>query len=221
LPNPCRVTMLQAVPVAPPHSRAIVCPHSKHPPPQDRTLSSWVRRQAKRAAAPSSGDPPASSVASSSTSAAPPCVDEIATDEQPMPKRRKTKPGADDPESSLKSPPKKARTGEVKPQLQASPVLLLTPEHWAELHEFDRWLESPEATRFRGDVISKDIAAVKALLAQPATQATLKDAARFFQVQQKRQKTPVWHARCVDAALHRFRTWRRVWCGIRRTPNSG
>ena len=100
------------------------------------------------------------------------------------------------------------RTSEADDTLEANETRL-TVEHWADLHEFHAWLQTPEAVRTRKDQLDRDIQVVKDLLVHPPTRAMLQSAGPSLSQKRDHQTLVVWHYRCVEQALQNFRWWQR------------
>jgi hypothetical protein len=106
--------------------------------------------------------------------------------------------------SGAKPPTRRPRTSETDETVQTmqTPKPTLTAENWAELHEFDAWLQSPEAMHLRKGYIDKDRKLAKDLLAQPLRRLTLETTGAQLKELQKRQSLVSWHTRCVRAAYN-------------------
>ena len=86
----------------------------------------------------------------------------------------------------------------------------LTGNHWAEMHEFNTWLSTPEAKNIRQEEVHKDTQAVQHLLIYPPFRNLLATAGEHFGVKRLgSQSVVLWHHRCVEAALQRFRWWKK------------
>ena len=102
-------------------------------------------------------------------------------------------------------PTQRPRTGEADEAVETT----LTAENWAELHEFDAWLETPEATRIRKGHVHTDKQTVQHLLVHPLDRVALQSVGSRLGVKQNREALVLWHDRCVQKALHDFRRWRQ------------
>ena len=102
-------------------------------------------------------------------------------------------------------PTQRPRTGEADEAVETT----LTAENWAELHEFDAWLETPEATRIRKGHVHTDKQTVQHLLVHPLARAALQSAGSRLGAEQNREALVLWHDRCVQKALQDFRRWRQ------------
>ena len=71
------------------------------------------------------------------------------------------------------------------------------------------WLETPEAMRIRKEHIHTDRQVLKDLTVRPPTRTTLQAAGSELQVGRKHQSLVLWHYRCFQEALQRFRRWRK------------
>ena len=93
-------------------------------------------------------------------------------------------------------------------------------ENWAELYEFDEWLQSPEAMHTREDLIDKDRQLVKDVLLHPPSRFTLQSAGPQLREQRNRQTVVLWHGRCVQPDLQNYRIWRpgRIVNMLRKSP---
>ena len=100
---------------------------------------------------------------------------------------------------------------------------MLTVEDWTELHEFDAWLQTSDAMLIRKEHIHKDKQVLKDLMVHPPSIATLQSAGLGLQVDRKQQPLVLWHYRCFQEALQRFRRWRNgyVQLGVSRSTTSG
>jgi len=121
----------------------------------------------------------------------------------------KRKSSGSTPTASGATPPtQRPRTGEADETVETDKTTL-TAENWAELHEFDAWLETPEATRLRKDHLHTDKQSVKHLLVHPPARVALQLAGSQLGVKRNHQTLVLWHDRCVQKALQHFRTWRQ------------
>ena len=173
----------------------------------------------------------ATATSSSSSSAAPvPVSDEAqAVHDSASPKRRKTNPVSSDIsgnevarskfkrkssegtciESGAIPPTRRTRKRKTNKHPESFQETL-TGNHWAEMHEFNTWLSTPEAKNIRQEEVHKDTQAVQHLLIYPPFRNLLATAGEHFGVKRLgSQSVVLWHHRCVEAALQRFRWWKK------------
>ena len=97
--------------------------------------------------------------------------------------------------SGATPPTRRSKVGDAHETAQTNkPSLSL--EEWVELHEFDAWLETPEAVRIRNTRIETDRQILKNLMVQPPTTATLQSAGLGLEVNRNYHSLVVWHYRC-------------------------
>ena len=104
------------------------------------------------------------------------------------------------------------RTGPAKTDSKDETVKI-SLDDWTCLREFHEWLQTPDAARVREDQINLDKQAVKDLLVDPPSRASLKNAGPRFKEKRRKDSLVVWHYRAVKGAVKEFRARRQDYFG--------
>ena len=88
------------------------------------------------------------------------------------------------------------------------PTRELTMHHWAELHDFKDWLQTPQAEQRRKKRVHADRQTINDLMIWPPKQNKIILAAKNLEVKSIKRSPVAFHYECVKKALELFRWWR-------------
>ena len=122
---------------------------------------------------------------------------------------KKTDGNAEDDQKDDNESRKRIKRGNEPEVESESGEVALNVGEWAELHELETWLNTPEALRCRGHLVETDKHDVKALLVHPSTRKILNEIGPKLKIPRNNETVDNWHKRCVQESLTNFQIWRR------------